>query len=460
MTQRRSQRKEREQKDNMKRTILFELYGLGMLAVSFIALIQTGAVGGAFRKAFRFFAGSWDFVIPLYMIGLSLYIMVKRKWPRTMSFRWTGVIIICLSLLIFSHISLVQAVTADGRFEGQSVTGITWNLYKEDLTSDTPIVELGGGMIGAVFYGLLSLLFDPMGAKIIVLFLILIGILLITGKSYVDMFKFIKLKLNNAFQWMSQKKKDYHALLADEEQSEDENEEESTKDQRGKKRFAPAPPSVQVGSRFEGDEASLLEPEVILLHNKNDENAEDGEKSFQPDVRVSETVMPVIHDFTDVAYKQAETGPYQLEPDQAELHADLIISESNPEEEKEYQLPPYALLNKQQRKSSQGKDNIASNATKLEQTLLSFGVQAKVTQVHRGPAVTRYEVYPDVGVKVSRIVSLTDDIALALAAKGIRIEAPIPGKSAIGIEVPNEDVAIVTLREVLEAHNIMNLNLN
>jgi S-DNA-T family DNA segregation ATPase FtsK/SpoIIIE len=95
--------------------------------------------------------------------------------------------------------------------------------------------------------------------------------------------------------------------------------------------------------------------------------------------------------------------------------------------------------------------NIYANARKLEKTFQSFGVRAKVTQVHLGPAVTKYEVYPDVGVKVSKIVSLSDDLALALAAKDIRIEAPIPGKSAIGIEVPNEEIATVSLREVLEA---------
>ena len=88
-------------------------------------------------------------------------------------------------------------------------------------------------------------------------------------------------------------------------------------------------------------------------------------------------------------------------------------------------------------------------ARKLEATLESFGVRAKVLEVVRG-SVTRYEIQPDIGVKVSRIVNLTDDIALALAAKDIRMEAPIPGKSAIGIEVPNNEVSLVTMREVME----------
>ncbi len=99
----------------------------------------------------------------------------------------------------------------------------------------------------------------------------------------------------------------------------------------------------------------------------------------------------------------------------------------------------------------QEKQKLTTNARKLEQTLESFGVKARVMKVHLGPAVTKYEINPSVGVKVSKIVNLADDLALALAAKDIRIEAPIPGKSAIGIEVPNREIAIVTLKEVLDS---------
>ena len=120
-------------------------------------------------------------------------------------------------------------------------------------------------------------------------------------------------------------------------------------------------------------------------------------------------------------------------------------------ENKDYKLPSFSIL-KQPKKTDQSGEYqlIHENAAKLERTFESFGVKAKVTQVYLGPAVTKYEVHPDVGVKVSRIVSLSDDLALALAAKDIRIEAPIPGKSAIGIEVPNSEIAMVSLREVLE----------
>src|SRR5699024_3309403 len=120
-------------------------------------------------------------------------------------------------------------------------------------------------------------------------------------------------------------------------------------------------------------------------------------------------------------------------------------------ENTEYQLPSIHLLNQPKNKRyKQNRKEVQSTANKLEMTFESFGVKAKVAKVHIGPAVTKYEVYPDVGVKVSKIVNLHDDIALALAAKDIRIEAPIPGKSAVGIEVPNQEISMVSMYEVFE----------
>jgi S-DNA-T family DNA segregation ATPase FtsK/SpoIIIE len=117
-----------------------------------------------------------------------------------------------------------------------------------------------------------------------------------------------------------------------------------------------------------------------------------------------------------------------------------------------YQAPPFTLLTKPAARSRQSdRAQVEENAAKLENTLSSFGIQARVTQVVCGPTVTQYEVLPAPGVRVSRIAGLNDNIALDLAAPSIRIEAPIPGKSAIGIEVPNKESSIVYLREVLES---------
>ncbi|MCL6611950.1 MAG: DNA translocase FtsK [Peptococcaceae bacterium] len=119
----------------------------------------------------------------------------------------------------------------------------------------------------------------------------------------------------------------------------------------------------------------------------------------------------------------------------------------------EYKLPPLSLISRPAAKSKStrnGKD-ITENIRILEETLENFGVKAKVTHVSRGPAITRYEIYPPPGVKVSRIVGLADDIALSMASPDVRIEAPVPGKAAVGIEVPNVEITMVHLRELLES---------
>lgn len=124
-----------------------------------------------------------------------------------------------------------------------------------------------------------------------------------------------------------------------------------------------------------------------------------------------------------------------------------------PMQDYEYQFPPFSCLNAPEDgglNTRKLKQTALENAKKLETTLTSFGISAQIVNIAVGPAFTRFEVQPSPGVKVSRIVNLTDDIALSLAAQGIRIEAPIPGKSAVGIEVPNPEVAPIMLREVIE----------
>ena len=112
-------------------------------------------------------------------------------------------------------------------------------------------------------------------------------------------------------------------------------------------------------------------------------------------------------------------------------------------------------LNNNNELDKDDKKALLANAAKLEETLMSFGVEAKILQVTKGPSVTRFELQPKAGIKVSKIVNLADDIALGLAAKGVRIEAPIPGKSAIGIEVPNKEQTPVFFREIVESKEFL-----
>lgn len=134
-----------------------------------------------------------------------------------------------------------------------------------------------------------------------------------------------------------------------------------------------------------------------------------------------------------------------------------VRSDNSQKEEKKYQFPPIQLL-KPKLNSDDGEamEEMQNNAKKLIDTLTSFGVKASIVNICRGPSVTRYELQPAPGVKISKITNLSDDIALNLAANGVRIEAPIPGKAAVGIEVPNKVVSMVTMRELIDSDKFKN----
>src|SRR5690606_8996034 len=196
-------------------------------------------------------------------------------------------------------------------------------------------------------------------------------------------------------------------------------------------------PSQRVNKKKNSDEAEdspvLVEP---IIETKSDEF---------PDVTYAfeEPISSVPKDIG----QEENTNEVEEDPDD-----DVEVMPMAEVENPEYILPSPNLLTEPAHNSQyHDKSQIQSVVRKLERTFHSFGVKARVTKVNVGPAVTKYEVYPEAGVKVSKIVNLHDDLALALAAKDIRIEAPIPGKSAVGIEVPNQEIAMVSLREVLDA---------
>ena len=148
---------------------------------------------------------------------------------------------------------------------------------------------------------------------------------------------------------------------------------------------------------------------------------------------------------------EQETKAQEAKKDQGAVPgSDVSVPSGAPKPQKAYKLPPITLLKKGKKSGGESDANLRETAIKLQQTLKNFGVNVTVTNVSCGPAVTRYELQPEMGVKVSKIVGLADDIKLNLAAADIRIEAPIPGKAAVGIEVPNKENTAVMLRELLE----------
>jgi len=193
---------------------------------------------------------------------------------------------------------------------------------------------------------------------------------------------------------------------------------------------------------------------VSAIATENEEPAADPAPGVELPQEIS--VVPKAQAIPKKAIVQEVTAAEE----QVEAQTVEQITGVEPSEQRgQYVFPPLELLNRSresERSMKQIRAGAAENARKLEATLESFGIGAKVINVSVGPAFTRYELQPAPGIKVSRIVNLTDDIALNLAASGVRIEAPIPGKAAIGIEIPNKEVAPICLRSVLESPEFMN----
>ena len=159
-------------------------------------------------------------------------------------------------------------------------------------------------------------------------------------------------------------------------------------------------------------------------------------------------------DFEEQTVSSQETAAPEQRMTETEEDEEIIYDEALPKEAepvKPYEFPPISLLSQPPKKAGDSKAHLQETANKLQQTLKNFGVNVTITNVSCGPAVTRYELQPEMGVKVSKIVNLADDIKLNLAAADIRIEAPIPGKAAIGIEVPNKENVMVSFRELVES---------
>ena len=419
-------RRQPKKRDNhLKKTVQFELSALAILAIAIISIAKLGAVGKATVIFFRFWMGEWYMLSLIGLVVLSVYLMWKRMIPFFFHIKLVGVYFITSAILLLSHVTLFHLLTNDGKFKDPSVISNTWELFMMELRGETSTTDLGGGMLGAVLFALFHYLFAETGTKIIAFIFILIGVILLTGKSFGDFVAKIMMVLVDfsKSQWDA-----FKTDMTEWKQKQQEKKAERTTQRR----------QVQENSEQNRQTRSTTE-------------------SQSPQEEIS-SPEPIISSFADRAYVEevietnqpAETKQTKSKPEENE---DPIPPITFTEVENiDYELPPLRLLSLPRKADQSGEyEQIHANAAKLERTFQSFGVKARVTQVHLGPAVTKYEVHPDVGVKVSKIVSLSDDLALALAAKGIRIEAPIPGKSAIGIEVPNSEVAMVSLREVLEA---------
>jgi len=395
---------------------------------------STGPVGVFIKNLFLGLFSYSGYFIPVYMIILGTNLVIeKRIYKYRAKYIYTAILLLTLSSFIHFF------------FEGEPYVNLAKSIaeyYKE------AIVGNGGGVIGGLFNLLLVSVIGKTGAMLTYVALFAISLILLFKFSLIEFCKNItekiktriaekraeKLAENCASKEQKNDKKDKN----DKKRVVTENEEDDDDEEEGEDDFP-----VFVGNVVEDDDDKyneiIIPPEEDIIIGPGQPIPPEKGKSFA-DATVGENNQIALN--TD---EDDEDDEDVFEP---EGNGELIIN---------YVFPPIDLLTPAKKvKKSISENEISNNAKKLVETLASFGVQAKVLQVTKGPAITRYELQPMAGVKVSKIVNLADDIALNLAAQGVRIEAPIPGKAAIGIEIANKEIDMVTMREVIESDEFKN----
>ncbi|WP_456057551.1 DNA translocase FtsK [Alicyclobacillus dauci] len=432
-----------------------------MLTGCALALGKLGWVGQFLASISIYLAGSWYFLIPILTGYAALYMMFRRS-----KFVWDGrhvgllIILLCfLSLIEMNFYSELVAYGQQANFFHNELTALTElrQYLRQPGQSGPP--SAGGGFIGYAVFGLLHMLFNTpgsheLGPRLVIFAGALIGIALVLQASLVNIVKRGTGWTEGLMDKLWQSVKGHVNVLFKSDKEVAEAEEIPAHKSRRRRPELVVDGEVYdvsdknaplAGSSPAPDQAPIIH-DFALRARQHAAEQEAAEAASTP-APLEQAGNQLVMRFPDAKVKKpAPTPPRREHAPDGDYEVGPMVHDEN------FRLPPLSLF---KLPKSSGKTfsqrGAQANAVKLESTLQSFGVQAKVLEISRGPTVTRYELQPAAGVKVSRIVGLTDDIALALAARDIRMEAPVPGKSVIGIEVPNEEVAVVSLREVLQA---------
>ncbi|HEW7748547.1 TPA: DNA translocase FtsK [Streptococcus pneumoniae] len=386
------------------------LISLGIAILLIFAAFKLGAAGITLYNLIRLLVGSLAY---LAIFGLLIYLFFF-KWIRKQEGLLSGFFTIFAGLLLIFEAYLVWKYGLD-----KSVLKGTMAQVVTDLTGFRTTSFAGGGLIGVALYIPTAFLFSNIGTYFIGSILILVGSLLVSPWSVYDIAEFFSRGF--AKWWEGHERRKEERFVKQEEKARQKAEKEARLEQEETEKALLDLPPVDM------ETGEILTEEAVQNLPPIPE-----EKWVEPEI-----ILP-----------QAELKFPEQEDDSDDQDVQVDFSAK---EALKYKLPSLQLFAPDKPKDqSKEKKIVRENIKILEATFASFGIKVTVERAEIGPSVTKYEVKPAVGVRVNRISNLSDDLALALAAKDVRIEAPIPGKSLIGIEVPNSDIATVSFRELWE----------
>ena len=445
MAQKKRQTKKRKTKKQKKKKEKLTLISLGFLFILFalFGLFQLGFLGNLIANGFRVIGGN---TYPILTIALAFYgaVLIIRNTEATMTNyrRLIGSLLIYLALVNFLHIQLFQKIQT----EDLSVLSTTWGLLLTDLKANQVTQNVGGGMLGGVIYQTSYFLVSRIGSYIISGILLGIGGFLCTNLSLHELLDFlsgVKERLGSFLEESPEKQ----AFKAEKKELRQARKAEKQAEKEAKKQAEREAILAEIREQQANTVRPATEEEREAFVQSETVDSEPEQLSFVP----IDTFQALTQESEEEAVKQVAKKAPKVTEEEVDDQEDLDFEIPQEVEDEAYELPPATLLQAVKATDQSGEyKKIERNIGILERTFESFGVDAKVVKASLGPSVTKFEIQPAIGVKVSKIVSLTDDIALALAAKDLRMEAPIPGKSLIGIEVPNDAVSTVSFREMIE----------
>ncbi len=405
-----------------------ELIGIILILLGLISFIsifsdKMGIIGDLLYKAFSYFSGGANFILSLLIIFVGFTLVIENLKENAKKYIFSSLILLICVLILFDV------------NKGQNLTLIE----RINLSSEYATVGKGGGIIGATFGFFMYKLFGTLGSYVLTS-LIILGTLFWTfsfNLSHIKKtFNFISNKFQN-FVTKLKIQREHNLVKKEAKKVKNEKSYEKNKvDLKDKKSNVILEDFTEVKINDFNDSNNNPEKISNLENNKIDKIEKISEDPVNKDI------------FEDNKAKEN-----QLDEDSIDDEADFELIE----EEKEYVFPPLELLNFSSDKNRENNDEILKNKKIIEETMANFGIESKITAINKGPTITCYELEPSPGVRLSKIVSLSDNLALSLASSDIRIEAPIPGKSVVGIEVPNKKKASVTLREMIDSNEFKNL---
>ncbi|AEL10329.1 DNA translocase, cell division protein [Streptococcus pseudopneumoniae IS7493] len=386
------------------------LISLGIAILLIFAAFKLGAAGITLYNLIRLLVGSLAY---LAIFGILLYLFFF-KWIRKQEGILSGFFTIFAGLLLIFEAYLVWKYGLD-----KSVLKGTMAQVVTDLTGFRTTSFAGGGLIGVGLYVPIAFLFSNIGTYFIGSILILVGTLLVSPWSVYDIAEFFSRGFAKWREGHERRKEE--RFVKQEEKARQKAEKEARLEQEAAEKALLDLPPVDM------ETGEILTAGVVL-----DAPPFPEEEWVEPEIILSQA---------ELEFAEQEDGS-----DDEDVQVDFSAKEAL-----EYKLPSLQLFAPDKPKDqSKEKKIVRENIKILEETFASFGIKVTVERAEIGPSVTKYEVKPAVGVRVNRISNLADDLALALAAKDVRIEAPIPGKSLVGIEVPNSEIATVSFRELWE----------